>query len=158
MLAYLYSLFNTPSSSLPPLANQLPSFTSHDAIHHGRHLLSADDLDNEVFQMDFSNKQYNINDIEQTMNRIRKYMDNASSDDVPESGSRKAGGSPGAAAAVRDWMTLRDYSLQLTSMCPMYYNSTESERYQYYHSCRANVHVHVVRCCFCAYTSKYKYF
>ena len=94
-------------------------------MHHGRHLLSLNnDLDPNSPKVDYNHMmQYNINDIEHTMNLLKKSM----VDTTQSNAANVAKKSSAALMALQDIDKL--YKLHFASMCPMYYNSTESQRY-----------------------------
>ena len=126
-----FNIFSFLASKNDPFAMQLPpsrqaAFSPQSGFsnqHKSRHLLSLpDDLDPETYRMDMHNiKQYNINDIETTMNRIERYMDSALDEKYADQMSKSR--------ARNDWQILRDFNQHLSEVCPiMYYNSTESER------------------------------
>ena len=107
----------------PPPSRHAASVRSDNTPHHAsRHLMSfTDDLDLDTYRMELNNKQYNMNDIETTMNRIEKYMDSALDETYADQTSKSR--------ARNDWQLLRDFNQRLSQVCPiMYYNSTESQR------------------------------
>ena len=114
---------NDPFAMHPPPSRHAASVRSDNTPHHAsRHLMSfTDDLDLDTYRMELNNKQYNMNDIETTMNRIEKYMDSALDETYADQTSKSR--------ARNDWQLLRDFNQRLSQVCPiMYYNSTESQR------------------------------